>query len=106
MDIKTKQLRDVGNLAKSAIKPKPQYKGHIIKKKERKTSVFLSSFVRTKGLEPPRLTTLDPKSSAATNYATCARITGTKVVTFPQSCKYFCIKLNFQYSTQMHEALV
>ena len=28
--------------------------------------------VRTKGLEPPRLTALDPKSSAATNYATCA----------------------------------
>lgn len=25
-----------------------------------------------KGLEPPRLTTLDPKSNAATNYATCA----------------------------------
>ncbi len=29
-------------------------------------------FVRTKGLEPPRRQTLDPKSSAATNYATCA----------------------------------
>ena len=28
--------------------------------------------VRTKGLEPPRRETLDPKSSAATNYATCA----------------------------------
>ena len=35
-------------------------------------------FVRMKGLEPPRLTTLDPKSSAATNYATCA-IPSTKV---------------------------
>ena len=31
---------------------------------------FLS--VRAKGLEPPRLTALDPKSSAATNYATRA----------------------------------
>lgn len=30
------------------------------------------SFVRMKGLEPPRLTSLDPKSSAATNYATSA----------------------------------
>lgn len=30
------------------------------------------SCVRMKGLEPPRLTSLDPKSSAATNYATCA----------------------------------
>ena len=67
---------------------------------------MFTSFVRTKGLEPPRLTTLDPKSSAATNYATCARITGTKVATFPQSCKYFCIKLNFRCSIQMHEAQV
>ena len=29
--------------------------------------------VRMKGLEPPLLTELDPKSSAATNYATCAK---------------------------------
>ena len=29
-------------------------------------------FVRVKGLEPPRLSALDPKSSAATNYATHA----------------------------------
>ena len=29
-------------------------------------------FVRMKGLEPPRLTTPDPKSGAATNYATSA----------------------------------
>jgi hypothetical protein len=28
--------------------------------------------VRTKGLEPPRLTAPDPKSGAATNYATSA----------------------------------
>ncbi len=28
--------------------------------------------VRMKGLEPPRLSALDPKSSAATNYATSA----------------------------------
>ncbi len=40
---------------------------------------MVSFFVRTKGLEPPRLTTLDPKSSAATNYATCAMITGAKL---------------------------
>ena len=36
-------------------------------------SVFKSFlFVRMKGLEPPRRETLDPKSSAATNYATSA----------------------------------
>ena len=29
-------------------------------------------FVRMKGLEPPRPKALDPKSSAATNYATSA----------------------------------
>jgi hypothetical protein len=29
--------------------------------------------VRPKGLEPPRLSALDPKSSAATNYATAAK---------------------------------
>ncbi len=28
--------------------------------------------MRPKGLEPPRLSALDPKSSAATNYATAA----------------------------------
>ena len=31
-----------------------------------------SELVRMKGLEPPRLSALDPKSSAATNYATSA----------------------------------
>ena len=37
--------------------------------------IFISLFiffVRMKGLEPPRLSTLDPKSNAATNYATSA----------------------------------
>ena len=29
-------------------------------------------FVRMEGLEPPRLSAPDPKSGAATNYATCA----------------------------------
>ena len=35
---------------------------------------FLS--VRAKGLEPPRLTAPDPKSGAATNYATRAMLLG------------------------------
>ena len=33
---------------------------------------FSFCLVRMKGLEPPRLSALDPKSSAATNYATSA----------------------------------
>ena len=33
---------------------------------------YKGCFVRMKGLEPPRPKTLDPKSNAATNYATCA----------------------------------
>ncbi len=37
-------------------------------------------FVRAKGLEPPRLSALDPKSSAATNYATPALVIGTAKV--------------------------
>ena len=47
--------------------------------------------VRTKGLEPPRLSTLDPKSSAATNYATCATL-------FVSECK----GTNFSSNLQMH----
>ena len=39
--------------------------------------------VRTKGLEPSRRKALDPKSSAATNYATCA-FSVAKVVIFIQ----------------------
>ena len=38
--------------------------------------------VRMKGLEPPRLTTLDPKSSAATNYATSAKFEVAKISVF------------------------
>ena len=41
-------------------------------------------FVRLKGLEPPRLSALDPKSSAATNYATdaCALVSDCKDTSF------------------------
>ena len=41
-----------------------------------------------KGLEPPRPETLDPKSNAATNYATCAGY-GAKVVIFSEIAKFF-----------------
>lgn len=33
---------------------------------------LFGQLVRIGGLEPPRPQTLDPKSNAATNYATCA----------------------------------
>lgn len=36
-------------------------------------NLHLFPVVRMKGLEPPLLPELDPKSSAATNYATCAK---------------------------------
>ena len=39
---------------------------------KQKTQLKSWVFVRAKGLEPPRLSALDPKSSAATNYATPA----------------------------------
>ncbi len=46
---------------------------HFINKIKAPQIIDLQSLiVRTKGLEPPRRQTLDPKSSAATNYATCA----------------------------------
>ena len=45
-------------------------------KKKKSNSLIINELdflsVRAKGLEPPRLTALDPKSSAATNYATRA----------------------------------
>lgn len=44
--------------------------------------------VRMKGLEPPRPETLDPKSNAATNYATCAGLWA-KVGIFLEIAKFF-----------------
>jgi hypothetical protein len=44
-------------------------------KEKTPTIVRLSGlFVRLKGLEPPRLSAPDPKSGAATNYATTASV--------------------------------
>ena len=45
-----------------------------IKVDKNKKAPIAWGFVRVKGLEPPRLSTLDPKSSAATNYAIPAKI--------------------------------
>ncbi len=52
-------------------------------------AVYIFNFVRMKGLEPPRLTAPDPKSGAATNYATSAfLICGAKISQF-----YFYIQI-------------
>lgn len=60
--------------------------------KERKAILLFSLFVRMIGLEPTRLSTPDPKSGAATNYATSAAqvafvFTVAKVVPFFILCK-------------------
>ncbi len=39
--------------------------------------------MRLKGLEPPRLSAPDPKSGAATNYATAAKFGGKDIKIFP-----------------------
>ena len=44
----------------------------IYKQKKRGRYTLVSQLVRVKGLEPPRLSAPDPKSGAATNYATPA----------------------------------
>ena len=65
---------------KSEIKIPPPLFLFPNKKKNPSQSSF---FVRMKGLEPPRLSALDPKSSAATNYATSAwKIGNAKVQLF------------------------
>ncbi len=52
----------------------------------------MRSVVRMKGLEPPRLSALDPKSSAATNYATSANC-GAKIQFFSIGKLFFTIFL-------------
>ena len=52
----------------------------------------MRSVVRMKGLEPPRLSALDPKSSAATNYATSANC-GAKIQFFLLRKLFFTIFL-------------
>lgn len=44
----------------------------IAKKAAMRFAKLPSYFVRMEGLEPPRREAPDPKSGAATNYATCA----------------------------------
>ena len=47
-----------------------------------------------KGLEPPRLSASDPKSDAATNYATSAEsLGGAKIQFFFKQSTFFCNKI-------------
>ena len=46
-----------------------------------------------KGLEPPRLAASDPKSDAAANYATPAKIPAANLRRFFQVCKFFRQKI-------------
>ena len=63
--------------------------------KKQKNQLFSWFFVRAKGLEPPRRKTLDPKSSAATNYATPAfRIGTAKVGIFSQNANFLYLWRN------------
>ena len=48
------------------------------------------TFVRLKGLEPPRLSAPDPKSGAATNYATAAKLSA-KIGTIFKPPKLFAL---------------
>ncbi len=54
----------------------------------------MPSSVRRKGLEPPRLSTLDPKSSAATNYANAASL-GLRVQSYNFYLNYASLLLIF-----------
>lgn len=49
--------------------------------------------VRMKGLEPPRLSTLEPKSSAATNYATSALLLKTLKLVAESRSRTWCLEL-------------
>ena len=48
------------------------------------------TFVRLKGLDPPRLSAPDPKSGAATNYATAAKLSA-KIGTIFKLPKFFAL---------------
>ncbi len=51
-------------------------------KSKNKKSPVKTGLVRMKGLEPPRLAAPDPKSGAAANYATSAKLGGQIYVIF------------------------
>lgn len=50
-----------------------------------------------KGLEPPRLAASDPKSDAATNYATPAKNSAANLTSFFGVCKFFFVFFHKNY---------
>ena len=79
-------------------------------KKKRKLIQYelpLLPIVRLKGLEPPRLTTLDPKSSAATNYATAAWYTvASQNRTFSNAQIYIILEYELIHPTKLSALLM
>ena len=79
------------------IKTKPSFR--YIQKIERQKKLLIdfikSFFVRHKGLEPPRTSPLDPKSSAATNYANAANISKCKGNNIILNCNHISKKYLF-----------
>ena len=55
----------------------------LINEKTKIVVFMITKFVRVKGIEPPRLTALDPKSSASTNFATPAFLGMPKITSYP-----------------------
>lgn len=53
-----------------------------------------------KGLEPPRLAASDPKSDAATNYATPAKNSAANLTSFFGVCKFFFVFFHKKYKNK------
>ena len=85
-------------------------------KKKSRTIILLFHLVRTKGLEPPRLSASDPKSDVATNYTMSAGsltqnyplvlISGAKIKTFYNICNFIYDFLeNFSYFCNLNSLI-
>lgn len=70
-----------------------------LKQKNSLKNMSQGSFVRLKGLEPPRLSAPDPKSGAATNYATTAFVLAAAKIRNYFSGTNFLLLLQFNLKT-------